>query len=180
MARTEEPTIVLRGIRTPADARALGRLVVELARYEKLEPPAPAALRRLGRDAMNGRRFVAILAWKGATPVGYSITFETYSTFQGRPVFYLEDLFVLPEERRHGIGTALFLDAVERAKRCCRMEWQVLSWNEPALRFYEKLGATKLTDWTWHRLDETGIARLSSRKKAPRARATGRPGSAST
>lgn len=147
------PDVRLRRVTKKKHARALAALTLELARYERLEPPTPEALKRLGRDARRGR-IRATLALVGREPVGYSVSFETYSTFQGRAVFYLEDLFVLPDHRRHGVGGALFQDCVRRAKErgCCRMEWQVLAWNEPALRFYEKIGAEKLGDWVWHRL----------------------------
>lgn len=147
-------TVKLRRVKKKKHARALANLTLELARYEKLDPPTPEALERLAADALSGRRIRAMLAFVEGEPVGYSVSFETYSTFQARPVFYLEDLFVLPDHRRRGVGAKLFLDCLKRARkrRCCRMEWQVLAWNEPALRFYEKLGAEKLSDWVWHRL----------------------------
>jgi GNAT superfamily N-acetyltransferase len=147
-------TVTLRRVEKKKEARALAALTLELARYEKLDPPSARALARLTRDARRGERIRAVLAFVAGEPVGYSVSFESYSTFQGRPVFYLEDLFVLPEHRRSGVGAKLFLDCVKRARRrrCCRMEWQVLAWNEPALRFYEKVGAEKLSDWIWHRL----------------------------
>jgi len=147
-------SVTIRRVETKKHARALAALTLELARYEKLEPPSSEALARLMKDARRGRRIRAMLAYVEGEPVGYSVSFETYSTFQGRPVHYLEDLFVLPDHRRRGVGAKLFLDCVRRARkwRCCRMEWQVLAWNQPALRFYEKVGAEKLTDWIWHRL----------------------------
>jgi len=149
-------TVTLRRVEKKKHARALADLTLELARYERLEPPTPEALERLMKDALRGKKIRAVLAYVAGEPVGYSVSFETYSTFQGRPVSYLEDLFVLPDHRRQGVGAKLFLDCVKRAKRraCCRMEWQVLAWNEPALRFYEKLRAEKLSDWVWHRLGE--------------------------
>jgi diamine N-acetyltransferase len=152
--------VTLRRVKKKKHARALSALTVELARYERLDPPSLEALARLEADALERRRFRAVLAYVGREPVGYSVSFETYSTFQGRPIYYLEDLFVLPRHRRAGIGTRLFLDAVHRARRkgCCRLEWQVLAWNEPALRFYERYGAEKLTDWVWHRLAEKRFA----------------------
>jgi GNAT superfamily N-acetyltransferase len=135
-------------------SRALAALTLELARYEKLEPPSAEARERLMKDAVRGRKIRAMLAYVEGEPVGYSVSFETYSTFRGQPVFYLEDLFVLPEHRRKGVGAKLFLDCLKRARKrgCCRMEWQVLAWNEPALRFYEKVGAQRMNDWVWHRL----------------------------
>lgn len=150
-------TVTLRRVEKKKDARALAALTLELARYEKLDPPSEDALARLQKDARAGRKIRAMLAFVEGQPVGYSVSFETYSTFQGRPVFYLEDLFVLPDHRRRGVGAKLFLDCMKRAKKrgCCRMEWQVLAWNEPALRFYEKLHAERMNDWVWHRLGET-------------------------
>ncbi len=157
------PKVDLRRVRKKRQARALAALTVELARYEKLELPSVEALARLEADALEGRLIRAVLAYVGEEPVGYSVAFETYSTFQGRPIYYLEDLFVLPHHRRSGVGTKLFRDAVRRAikRGACRMEWQVLAWNEPALRFYERLSAKKMTDWVWHRLDEPELIALA-------------------
>ena len=147
-------TVTLQRVEKKKHARALATLTLELARYEKLEPPSTEALDRLSKDALKGRKIRAMLAYVAGEPVGYSVSFETYSTFQGQRVFYLEDIFVLPDHRRKGVGAKLFLDCVRRAKKrgCCRMEWQVLAWNEPALKFYDKVGAQKMTDWIWHRL----------------------------
>jgi GNAT superfamily N-acetyltransferase len=135
-----------------SDARNLMRLIRALARYEKLRPPTPAAARRLLGDV--GRRIKVLMAECEGRAVGYAIYFFTYSTFLGRPTLYLEDIFVLPDQRRLGIGALLF-DALlreARRKRCGRMEWQVLRWNRPAHRFYEKYGAARLEEWVGYRL----------------------------
>lgn len=134
------------------DARALVGLVRALARYEKLKPMTPPAARRLVRDA--GRRFRVLMAEADGRPVGYAIYFFTYSTFLARPTLYLEDVFVLPDYRRLGIGRRVFeeLRREARRERCGRMEWQVLDWNAPAQRFYRKLGAKPLDDWITYRL----------------------------
>jgi GNAT superfamily N-acetyltransferase len=136
----------------PRDARALTDLVRALARYEKLKPLTAAAARRLAADA--GRRFKVLLAEAEGRPVGYAIHFLTYSSFLARPTLYLEDLFVLPEYRRGGIGKAFFKVLLREARRegCGRMEWAVLDWNAPAHRFYRKLGARPLSDWITYRL----------------------------
>ena len=134
------------------DAKAFTGLVRALARYEKLKPPTPAAARRLARDA--GRRIRVLLAEAEGLAVGYAIYFFTYSSFLAKPTLYLEDIFVLPESRGTGLGRRLF-DALRREARregCGRMEWQVLDWNKPALRFYDKLGAKPLDDWITYRL----------------------------
>jgi GNAT superfamily N-acetyltransferase len=134
------------------DAKDLASLVRALARYEKLTPPSPAATRRLARDV--GRRIRVLIAEVDGKPVGYAIYLFTYSSFLARPTLYLEDLFVLPEHRRLGLGGAFFKSLLAEARRegCGRMEWVVLDWNTPAHRFYRKLGAKPLEDWNTYRL----------------------------
>lgn len=134
------------------DAKALVGLVRALAHYEKLKPLSPAAARRLVRDV--GRRIRVLMAEEGGRAVGYAIYFFTYSSFLARPTLYLEDLFVLPEQRRGGIGARFFAELRREARReqCGRMEWMVLDWNAPAHRFYRKLGAKPLDDWITYRL----------------------------
>jgi GNAT superfamily N-acetyltransferase len=134
------------------DARALVGLTRALARYEKLKPLAPAAARRLVRDA--GKRFRVLVAEADGRPVGYAVYFFTYSTFLARPTLYLEDVFVLPDFRRLGLGGRFFAELHREARRegCGRMEWTVLDWNTPAQRFYRKLGAKPLDEWIIYRL----------------------------
>ncbi|HXX92482.1 MAG TPA: GNAT family N-acetyltransferase, partial [Planctomycetota bacterium] len=123
------------------DAKDFLRLVRALARYEKLKPPTPAAGRRLLGDI--GRRIHVFLGELDGQVVAYAIYLFTYSSFLARPTLYLEDIFVLPEFRRHGMGKAFFeaLLRVARREGCGRMEWTVLDWNKPAITFYDKLGA---------------------------------------
>jgi GNAT superfamily N-acetyltransferase len=94
------------------------------------------------------------VAERGGQPVGYALYFFTYSSFLAQPTLYLEDIFVLPEHRGVGAGKAmmrrLFQEAV--AKDCGRMEWQVLDWNEPSIRFYQRLGAQHQKEWLPYRL----------------------------
>jgi GNAT superfamily N-acetyltransferase len=140
---------------TAVDAEVFLSLVDALADYEKLDRPSPAARERLVRDGFGSApRFQAYLAeWNGRA-VAYAITFETYSSFLALPTLYLEDIFVLPEARRHGVGRALFrMLAQEAARRGCgRMEWAVLDWNRLAIDFYEKLGARRMEEWYTYRL----------------------------
>jgi len=98
------------------------------------------------------------------TPAGFALYFFNYSTFLGRPGLYLEDLFVKPEHRGAGLGKALLLHlaALARARGCGRMEWSVLDWNEPAIGFYESLGAKRLLDWQICRLDAAALERLTT------------------
>lgn len=134
------------------DARDFLALVRALAAYERLEPPSPAAGRRLVRDI--GRRIGVMLAEVAGKPVAYAIYLHTYSSFLARPTLYLEDIFVLPEYRGGGVGRKMFDALLRRARKagCGRMEWVVLDWNAPAHRFYKKLGAKPLKNWLTYRL----------------------------
>jgi GNAT superfamily N-acetyltransferase len=150
---------------TRADAPTITSLVRELAEYEKLQDEARATpadfLREL--DSPNPVIHVLIAEWDGK-PAGFALYFFNFSTFVGRPGLYLEDLFVRPAQRAHGIGRALLreLARVATQRGCGRMEWAVLDWNEPALRFYKSLDARQMKEWIIHRLTPVEIARLAS------------------
>jgi len=150
---------------TRADAPVIASLVRELAVYEKLEHEAKATagdfLREI--DAPNPVIRVLIAEWNGE-PAGFALYFFNFSTFVGRPGLYLEDLFVRPELRSHGIGRGLLraLARIARERNCGRMEWAVLDWNEPALRFYQSLGARQMKEWIVHRLTPVEIEKLAS------------------
>jgi GNAT superfamily N-acetyltransferase len=135
-----------------SDANTFLGLVKALADFERLAPPTPAACRRLRRDV--GRRIEVLMAEAGGQPAGYAIHLFTYSSFLGRPTLFLEDLFVLPEFRKLGIGKRLVeaLRRIARRAKCGRMEWLVLGWNKPAIRFYEAIGARHLREWRPYRL----------------------------
>jgi GNAT superfamily N-acetyltransferase len=138
------------------DVPTLLTLIDGLAEYERLDPPDAAARERLAHDAFaDPPLFWVLLAEVDGVPVGYAFFFFTYSTFLARPTLYLEDIFVLPDWRGHGAGFALFRACVEQAvtRDCGRMDWQVLSWNEPSIKFYERLGARQLEGWLPFRLD---------------------------
>lgn len=145
------------------DAPAFLDLVDALADYEKLARPTPEARERLLRDGFGERpHFQPYLAELAGKPVAYAITFSTYSSFLALPTLYLEDIFVLPEARGKGVGKRFFrflaAEAVERG--CGRMEWVVLDWNRLAIDFYERLGATRLTEWYTYRLTREELERL--------------------
>lgn len=150
---------------TGADAPTIASLVRELAVYEKLEQEAKARpedfLREL--ESPNPVIHVLIAEWNGQA-AGFALYFFNFSTFVGRPGLYLEDLFVRPEQRSHGIGRALLraLARVAEQRGCGRMEWAVLDWNEPALRFYKSLDARQMNEWIIHRLTPVEIARLAA------------------
>ena len=144
------------------DAPALLRLIVHLADFEKLPPPDVDAQKRLVEDGFGERpRFESWLAfWNGGVePVAYAILFETYSSFLARPTLYLEDIFVLPEFRRRGIGGALLRHCIRTAheRGCGRMEWTCLDWNTSAQSTYEELGARRLSEWYLYRLNRDAM-----------------------
>jgi len=109
------------------------------------------------------RYFEALVCRRGRTPIGLALYYFTYSTFLGRPTLYLEDLFVLPAERGNGAGRALLRALAKIAVRrgCGRMEWAVLDWNTPSIRFYQKLGAKLRREWILTRLAGAPLRRLA-------------------
>ncbi len=139
-------------------------LVRELAEYEKVSHEVKATEADLLRDGFSGtpRFFVEMAEWEGA-PAGFALWFYNYSTWEGRPGLYLEDLFVRPPLRGRGIGKALLVHLAGRAaaERCGRFQWQVLDWNTPAIEFYEGLGAKALKEWITMRVSGIDIARLA-------------------
>jgi GNAT superfamily N-acetyltransferase len=144
----------------PADAEAIHRLVVGLAVYEG-EPEAvevtPEVLRR--QLAHPRPPFECLLAEVEGRAVGLALFFPSYSTWRGREGIWLEDLFVEEPFRRQGIGSALLrrVAAIACTRGCARVEWAVLDWNVPAIRFYEKLGAVPLGEWTTYRLSDAAL-----------------------
>ena len=119
---------------------------------------------RIRRHGFGRRRyFEALVCRRGRTPIGLALYYFTYSTFLGRPTLYLEDLFVLPAERGNGAGRALLRALAKIAVRrgCGQMEWAVLDWNTPSIRFYQKLGAKLRREWILTRLAGAPLRRLA-------------------
>ena len=141
----------------PADGPAVIELICALAEYEKLEPPEEAAQQRLLEHAFADPPTVElwVASLDGSQVDGYAATFTSYSTFRALPSLYLEDLFVHPRARRHGLGTAMmeYLLAEARRRGCGRFEWTVLDWNSSAQQFYRGLGANMLEAWRIMRVD---------------------------
>jgi GNAT superfamily N-acetyltransferase len=132
-------------------------LIEKLAEYEHLAPPNESAKERLIADGISDNpRYVAYIGRLNGKAIAYVTFFFTYSTFLARPTLYLEDIFVLEEYRNRGIGRAMFDLCRRQAKEdgCGRMEWMVLTWNDPAIRFYEKCGGERL-DWYVYRLENS-------------------------
>ncbi|PYO56796.1 MAG: N-acetyltransferase [Candidatus Rokuibacteriota bacterium] len=148
----------------PGDAATIVRLSRGLAEYERLAPQVEATIGRVRRHGF-GRRpyFETLICRRGGRAVGFALYFFTYSTFLGRPSLYLEDLFVLPEERGNGAGRALLRALAKVAVRrgCGRMEWTVLDWNRPAIGFYRRLGAKLHKEWVLTRLTGASLRRLA-------------------
>ncbi len=150
---------------TLADAPTIASLVRELADYEKIVDEAKATAADFRRELERPDPVIHVLMaeWNG-TPAGFALYFFNFSTFVGRTGLYLEDLFVRPEHRKHGIGRALLraLARIATDRGCGRMEWAVLDWNEPALRFYKSLDARPMKEWIIHRLTPVEIAKLAA------------------
>jgi GNAT superfamily N-acetyltransferase len=151
-ARVEDVTIIL-------------QLIRDLATYERAPDEVVATKEQLV-DVLFGERPVAevLLAFEGESAVGFAVYFYNFSTWLGRAGLYLEDLFVKPEKRGKGYGRALLVELakIARDRGCGRMEWAVLDWNEPAIKFYRALGAQPMHEWTVFRLTRDEIASLAN------------------
>ena len=147
-----------------ADVALILSLIRELAEYERLTHEVCASEEEI-RVWLFGAKPVAeaLIAEHGDSPVGFALFFHNFSTFLGRPGLYIEDLYVSPELRGKGIGNKLLKEIarIARDRGCGRLEWAVLDWNEPAIKFYEGLGAKPMSDWTVFRLTVEGISRLA-------------------
>jgi GNAT superfamily N-acetyltransferase len=148
---------------TEADAELLFGLILELAEYEKLSDAVSGDAEALRRSLFEQRAAEALIVEAGGEAVGYAIFFTTFSTFECRSGIWLEDVYVRPQNRHGGIGRAVMEHLADLAleRGCVRLEWCVLDWNEPALRFYDRLGATRLDDWRICRLDREGMRSLT-------------------
>jgi GNAT superfamily N-acetyltransferase len=146
------------------DVPVILQLIRDLATYERAPNEVTATEEQLV-VVLFGEQPAAevLLAFEGQSPVGFAVFFYNFSTWLGRPGLYLEDLFVKPDKRGKGYGRALLVELanIARDRQCGRMEWAVLDWNEPAIKFYRALGAKPMHEWTVFRLTGDGIARLA-------------------
>lgn len=150
---------------TSADVSTIRELIEALADYEQLRHECIASDALL-REALFGTRpyaEVVLAEWEGRV-AGFALFFHNFSTFLARPGIYLEDLFVRPEHRGRGIGTALLVHLAQLAvaRGCGRLEWSVLDWNVDAIGFYEKLGARAQDAWTVYRVTGEALTHLAS------------------
>ena len=161
---SEKPAIRIERA-TERDVPLIFRLIQGLADYEKLAHEVTATEAGL-HETLFGARPAAdvIIAYAGETPAGFALFFPNYSTFLGKPGLYLEDLFVLPEWRGHGLGLALMkgLAAIAVERGCGRFEWSVLDWNEPAIGFYQGLGARLMDGWSIVRVTGDALTKLAA------------------
>jgi GNAT superfamily N-acetyltransferase len=150
---------------TRRDLPVILSLIKGLAEYERLSHEVVATEEGL-RDSLFGARRTAevLLGYAGTEPAGFAVFFHNYSTFLGRPGIYLEDLFVVPKWQRRGLGTQLlrYVAHIAVERKCGRLEWSVLDWNEPAIGFYKKLGARAMDEWTVYRVTGDALTRLAS------------------
>jgi len=148
----------------PEDSGLVLAFIQSLADYEKLAHEVVASEQDLREHLFGPQpRAEVLIAEYDGQPAGFALFFHNFSTFLGRPGLYLEDLFVRPEMRGLGLGRALLqrLAWLARERRCGRVEWSVLDWNEPAIGFYKKLGAVPMDAWTVYRLTGAALERLA-------------------
>lgn len=141
--------------------------IKELADYERLSHEVVATEESLG-DSLFGARPAAevVIGYYKEAPVDFALFFHNYSTFLGQRGLYLEDLYVKPEARGRGLGRAMliYLARLAKERKCGRLEWAVLDWNEPAIKFYQSLGAAALDGWTTYRLTGEPLESLAARR----------------
>ena len=150
---------------TERDVLVILSLIKGLAEYERLSHEVVATEDSL-RESLFGAQRVAevLIGYAGNEPAGFAVFFHNDSTFLGRPGLYLEDLYVVPEWRRRGLGTQLLRYVARQAvaRGCGRLEWAVLDWNEPAIGFYKKLSARAMDEWTVYCVTGEKLAQLAS------------------
>jgi GNAT superfamily N-acetyltransferase len=152
----------------PADVPQIRAFIHELAQYEKLEHELATSERDLSEHLFGARPLCEALLAEERTPVGFALYYPTYSTFKTNACLHLEDLYVTPAARGRGHGKALLhaLGEIAMTRGMARVTWNVLDWNEPAIRFYEALGATVLPDWRVARVEGAQIETLVARSRA--------------
>jgi len=137
------------------DVPLIAELIRDLARYEKLEHEVVMTEEKLTDGLFGERRYAeTLIAENDGEPMGFALFFHSFSTFLAQPGIYLEDLYVVPDQRGKGVGRALLERLAQLAvdRGCGRLEWAVLDWNKDAIGFYERLGAKPNSDWTVYRL----------------------------
>lgn len=149
---------------TAEDAALILQFIIELAEYEKARDAVLADEEQIRRSMFGPDAKVrALICEEAGQPIGFAVYFYNYSTWLGRNGIYLEDVFVRPEHRRKGAGRALLkhIAGIALAEGCGRFEWSVLDWNQPAIDFYESIGAKPQSEWTIYRLTGEALERFA-------------------
>ena len=149
---------------TPADLPLIAQFIRDLADYEKLAHEVRFDETRLGEKLFGPRPYAEVVIGElDGEPQGFALFFHNFSTFEGRPGLYLEDLFVRPAARGSGLGKALLAHLAQLCveRDCARLEWSVLDWNTPAIGFYKNLGAKLMDEWTVMRVDGGALTALA-------------------
>jgi GNAT superfamily N-acetyltransferase len=152
------------------DVPLIFSLIVELATYERAPEHVTGSEELLDEALFGDDPFAeAVIAELDRDPVGFALFYRTFSTWQCRPGIWLEDLYVSPSRRRAGVGQALLRHVARVAleRGCGRLEWSVLDWNEPAIKFYAGLGAERLDEWDVFRLQGETLRRVAEKRTAP-------------
>ena len=152
---------------TEEDAPVIFSLIKELAEYEHLTHEVAASVDDIRKTLFGERPFAETLIGENdGLPISFALFFYNFSTFLGKPGIYLEDLYVQPEHRGKGFGSKMLahIAALAKERNCGRFEWSVLNWNTPAIRTYEKLGATPMKEWILYRLSGGALDRLADKK----------------
>lgn len=145
------------------DVPLIYQMICDLALYENLLNEVVCDEATLEDWLFERHRAEVIFAMVEDKEVGFALFFHNFSTFLGRSGLYLEDLYVMPDYRHQGIGTAMFkeLARIALARECGRMEWWCLDWNQASINFYKGLGAEAMEDWTVYRLSGDTLHRLT-------------------
>lgn len=151
---------------TPQEVPLILSFIKELAEYEKLLHEV-VATEDLLKETLFGEEAHAevVIGYLNQTPMSFALYFHNFSTFLGRPGIYLEDLFVKPEARGKGIGQKMlaYLAFLAKSRKCGRLEWWVLDWNETAIGFYKRIGAKAMDEWTVYRVTDQALDNLAAR-----------------
>ena len=150
---------------TPQDAALILRFIRELAEFEREPDAVKATEEGLAHALFDERSAEAVIAEQEGKPMGFALFFHNFSTWTGRKGLYLEDLYVTPEARGSGVGTALLrhLAGIALDRDCGRFEWAVLDWNTPAIDFYTAMGAESLDEWRIRRVTGDALVKLAGR-----------------
>jgi GNAT superfamily N-acetyltransferase len=150
---------------TEQDVPLILSFIRQLAEYERISQGVDVTEAML-RENLFGRRPYAevLIGDANGEPVAFAVFFHNFSTFRGRPGLYLEDLFVVPQMRGKGFGRAMLVELgrIATKRKCARIEWAVLDWNQPAIEFYKTLGAMPMDEWTIFRITDQALERLAN------------------